>query len=63
MCRIHKSGMCVRIDTTLLDFNDMKWERGDISFIYNGNDDSKHKYLIVLDNKQKVYQKLKSEVN
>ena len=27
----------MRLDTTLVDFNDMHWVRGDISFIYNGD--------------------------
>lgn len=30
ICKIHKSGASIRMDTTLVDFNDMRWERGDI---------------------------------
>ncbi|XP_014218151.1 ankyrin repeat domain-containing protein 13C isoform X2 [Copidosoma floridanum] len=56
ICRIHKSGASIRMDTTLVDFNDMRWERGDISFIFNG-DQKPSKSLTVLDNKAKLYQR------
>ena len=47
---IHKfKGARVRLDTTLVDFNDMHWVRGDISFIYNG-DAPPEAALAVLDN-------------
>ena len=42
-------GACLRLDTTLVDFNDMRWVRGDIAFIYNGDKD-KNAALTVLDN-------------
>ena len=48
------------MDTTLVDFNDMKWERGDISFIFNGGAKPAQS-LIVLDNKLKVFQKIRYE--
>ena len=47
-------GACVRLDTTLVDFSEMHWERGDITFLYNGDAMTLH----VLDNKAKVYQKV-----
>uniref|UniRef100_T1J1L4 Ankyrin repeat domain-containing protein n=1 Tax=Strigamia maritima TaxID=126957 RepID=T1J1L4_STRMM len=47
-------------DTTLLDFHDMKWERGDISFIFNG-DVKPSRSLTVLDNELKVYQRIRYE--
>ena len=50
-----------RMDTTLVDFNDMKWERGDITFIFSG-DKPPTKSLVVLDNKLKVYQRVRYEV-
>ena len=50
------------MDTTLVDFNDMKWDRGDISFIFNG-EAKPGKSLTVLDNKQKVYQRIRYEVS
>lgn len=49
------------MDTTLVDFNDMRWERGDISFIFNG-DKKPGKSLTILDNKAKLYQRLRYEV-
>ncbi|KAL4705025.1 hypothetical protein ACJJTC_009813 [Scirpophaga incertulas] len=36
MCKIYKSGSSIRVDSTLVDFTEMKWERGDISFIFDG---------------------------
>ncbi|XP_015179885.1 PREDICTED: ankyrin repeat domain-containing protein 13C isoform X2 [Polistes dominula] len=60
ICRIYKSGASIRMDTTLVDFNDMRWERGDISFIFNG-DKKPGKSLTILDNKAKLYQRLRYE--
>lgn len=60
ICKIYKSGANIRLDTTLVDFSDMRWERGDISFIFNGNAPSSQT-LSVLDNVQKVYQNVKYE--
>ncbi|OAD46979.1 Ankyrin repeat domain-containing protein 13C [Eufriesea mexicana] len=57
VCKIHKSGASIRTDTTLVDFNDMRWERGDISFIFNG-DQKPSKSLAVLDNKAKRYKRV-----
>jgi ankyrin repeat domain-containing protein 13 len=51
----------MRLDTTLVDFNDMKWERGDISFLFNG-DRKPSQSLTVLDNKDKLYQRVRYEV-
>lgn len=61
ICKIHKAGACIRMDTTLVDFNDMRWERGDISFIFNGTH-KPNRSLTVLDNKQKLFQRLMYEV-
>nr|XP_022906852.1 ankyrin repeat domain-containing protein 13C [Onthophagus taurus] len=60
ICKIYKSGANIRLDTTLVDFSDMRWERGDISFIFNGNAPP-NQSLTVLDNVQKVYQNVKYE--
>lgn len=35
VCKIYKKGSKLRLDSTLIDFNERKWVRGDISFIYN----------------------------
>ncbi|XP_076178793.1 ankyrin repeat domain-containing protein 13C isoform X2 [Ptiloglossa arizonensis] len=56
VCKIHKSGASIRMDTTLVDFNDMRWERGDISFIFNG-DQKPSKSLTILDNRAKLFQR------
>lgn len=61
ICKIYKSGANIRLDTTLVDFSDMRWERGDISFIFNG-DAKPNESLTVLDNILKVYQKVRYEV-
>lgn len=42
------------MDTTLVDFNERTWERGDISFIYNPAAETVNQHLVVLDNKAKV---------
>lgn len=60
LCKIHKKGSSIRLDTTIVDFNDMRWERGDISFIFNGNEKPNNS-LTVLDNKANLYQKVKYE--
>ncbi|XP_044726641.1 ankyrin repeat domain-containing protein 13C [Chrysoperla carnea] len=60
ICRIHKSGPNIRLDTTLVDFSDMRWERGDISFIFRG-DEIPQNSLSVLDNKLMVYQRVRYE--
>ncbi|XP_027231114.1 ankyrin repeat domain-containing protein 13C [Penaeus vannamei] len=60
ICKIHKKGAAIRLDTTLVDFNDMRWERGDISFLFSGSSKPSHS-LTVLDNKLKVYQNIRHE--
>lgn len=60
LCKIHKKGSCIRLDSTLVDFNDMRWERGDVTFIFDG-EAPPHDALIVLDNKLQCYQKIRYE--
>jgi hypothetical protein len=55
ICKISKRGASVRLDTTLVDFSEMRWERGDITFLYRGDEAPEHS-LCVLDNKAGVYQ-------
>jgi hypothetical protein len=63
LCKIYKRGTCLRLDTTLVDFNDRTWERGDISFIYDSSaDDKSQNQLVILDNKAKVFQRVRHEV-
>lgn len=49
-----------RLDSTLGDFTEMQWSRGDISFIYNGEstESSNALSIVALDNKKRVYQRL-----
>uniref|UniRef100_A0A0N5BZX6 ANK_REP_REGION domain-containing protein n=1 Tax=Strongyloides papillosus TaxID=174720 RepID=A0A0N5BZX6_STREA len=58
-CKVFKKGSCMRLDTTLVDFNDRSWERGDISFIFNPCADKVENELIILDNKSKVFQRMR----
>merc|ERR1719429_869516 len=62
ICRISKKGANVRLDTTLVDFSEMKWERGDITFLYRGEEKAA-KALCVLDNKTQVYQYFRHQVD
>jgi len=55
VCKISKKGAAIRLDTTLVDFSEMRWERGDITFLYRGDRPQKTA-LHVLDNKAKVFQ-------
>jgi len=55
VCKISKRGTSIRLDTTLVDFSEMRWERGDITFLYRG-DKTPEISLCVLDNKAGVYQ-------
>ncbi|KAH8401106.1 hypothetical protein KR009_003114 [Drosophila setifemur] len=60
ICRLYKSGASIRLDTTLVDFNDMRWERGDISFLFRGEAPARES-LVLLDNEQECYQRLRYE--
>jgi len=61
ICKISKKGACIRLDTTLVDFTEMRWERGDITFLYKGDSKTPEESLFVLDNKLRVYQKVRYE--
>ncbi|CAG0896150.1 unnamed protein product [Darwinula stevensoni] len=60
VCKIHKRGSSIRIDITLVDFTDMRWERGNVSFLYDGEAPPETS-LTVLDNELKVFQKIRHE--
>ena len=60
VCRISKKGARIRLDTTLLDFKDMHWERGDVTFLFDGTRSPK-KGLFVLDNKARQYHRCRYE--
>ena len=61
VCKIYKRGTALRMDTTLVDFNERTWERGDISFIFDASADDPAQSLVILDNKAKVFQRVKYE--
>ena len=52
------AGASIRLDTTLVDFNEMKWERGDITFLYKGDATQSKDSFFILDNKLGVYQRV-----
>ncbi|KAL5249974.1 hypothetical protein ACHWQZ_G015896 [Mnemiopsis leidyi] len=62
-CKLYKRNSDVRIDSTLMDFHDMRWQRGDLSFIFHGSPKNakvsangrKKREMYVLDNKAKKY--------
>lgn len=59
-CKLYKKGSDVRIDSTLMDFHDMRWQRGDLSFIFHGSNrktqnNNKKREMYVLDNFAKKY--------
>ncbi|KAK6314321.1 hypothetical protein J4Q44_G00157800 [Coregonus suidteri] len=60
VCKIYKHGINIRLDTTLINFTDMKCQRGDLSFIFKG-DANPSESFVVLDNEQKVYQRIHHE--
>ncbi|KAK9538556.1 hypothetical protein VZT92_003718 [Zoarces viviparus] len=59
-CKIYKQGLNIRLDTTLVDFTDMKYQRGDLSLIFNREAESPQTF-VVLDNEAKVYQRIHHE--
>lgn len=60
VCRIYKYGCALRMDTSLVDLNDKSWERGDLSFIFNPENEN-DKQFVILDNKIQTYQRIKSD--
>lgn len=60
ICRIYKTGSCIRLDSTLGDFTGMQWSRGNVSFIFNGEESRTDTLsMVVLDNDSKTYQRMK----
>ena len=57
-CRITKKGCSIRLDTTILDFSERNWQRGDITFLFVG-DKKPSQALAILDNELKVYQNIR----
>ncbi|EYB94868.1 hypothetical protein Y032_0166g63 [Ancylostoma ceylanicum] len=61
VCQIYKKGTQLRMDTTLADFNERRWERGDISFVFNAKAKHESDELIIMDNNTKVFQRVRHE--
>lgn len=57
ICRIQKRGTAIRFDSTLVEFSELKWEYGDITVLFNGSQ-CIDKSLILMDNSNKVYQRI-----
>ncbi len=45
--RVWKSGQCLRVDTTLMGFEQMTWQRGNRSFIFKGQGQSSNSRFTV----------------
>ncbi|KAL3994333.1 GPCR-chaperone family protein [Acanthocheilonema viteae] len=61
VCKIYKCGTNLRLDTTLVDFTDRTWERGNISFIFASDSDRAKNQLLILDHEAKVFQRIRHE--
>ncbi|XP_067941154.1 ankyrin repeat domain-containing protein 13C-like [Watersipora subatra] len=59
-CHLYKKGCRIRMDTTLIDFKNMKWERGDLSFIFDGRNLGSRS-LLVMDNVAQCYQWIRDQ--
>ena len=60
ICKIYKQGSKIRLDSTLIDFNEMHWQRGDISFIFRGDSDT---MITAMDNDAKCFQTVRTREN
>ncbi|TPX76440.1 hypothetical protein CcCBS67573_g02307 [Chytriomyces confervae] len=56
VCKIHKKGSSVRIDTTLVGFENLQWIRGDISIIFSESKDGPK--LVLCDHQRRIVQQV-----
>ncbi|ORX75405.1 hypothetical protein BCR32DRAFT_296922 [Anaeromyces robustus] len=56
--RIWKKGTSLRIDTTLVGFENLKWIIGDISVIFYVDEKTDEPSLYIVDRKNKIYQRV-----
>lgn len=56
-CHIYRLGNKIRMDSTLVDFSDMRWIRGDISVIIDYGAEPEPE-IVMMDNVNKVYQRM-----
>lgn len=54
--KIYKLGSNFRVDTTLVGFDNMKWSRGDLSFVFKGEEEGG--VIYVLDHENKTMEKV-----
>lgn len=54
--KIYKLGPNFRVDTTLVGFDNMKWSRGDLSFVFKGEEEGG--VIYVLDHENKTMEKV-----
>ena len=50
--KVYKRGSNVRIDTTLIGFDNTSWQRGNRTYLFKGSDDEAHFYEIDHDTKE-----------
>jgi hypothetical protein len=55
--------MINRFDTTLVDFSERAWQRGDVSFVFDSTAADKSEQFFIMDNKAKCFQRIKKEVD
>ncbi|KAJ1354842.1 hypothetical protein KIN20_011908 [Parelaphostrongylus tenuis] len=61
VCQIYKKGTLLRMNNTLADFNERRWERGDILFLFSATAQHESDELIIIDNNSKVFQRVRHE--
>lgn len=61
ICKIYKRGANIRLDSTLVDFSDMKWQRGNISYIFQCGEDGEDT-ITTLFHDERTYLKLDKDV-
>ncbi|KAF5904389.1 ankyrin repeat domain-containing protein 13B isoform X1, partial [Clarias magur] len=52
--RVWKSGQCLRVDTTLMGFEQMTWQRGNRSFIFKGQGDNSSAMVMEVDHDRQL---------
>nr|CAB3221745.1 ankyrin repeat domain-containing protein 13C-like [Phallusia mammillata] len=62
ICKIYRKGSRIRLDSTLEDFSDMRWIRGDVTFLVNFDTEGEPD-IVLMDNRRKVYQRMQQSSN
>jgi hypothetical protein len=61
--KIYKGGSCFRVDTTLVGFENLKWIRGDVSFLFVGDGDMCGDVLVLDHKKQTIERAFTANTN